>query len=98
MVCFSDDPARILGVTPGASEDEIRAAYLRQVKEHSPERDPEGFERVRDAYAVLRDPQRRTQRLLLAADPEAPLASLLEGRPAERRFVGPEPWLAVLKR
>jgi curved DNA-binding protein CbpA len=97
MVCSSEDPVRILGVAPGASEEEIRAAYLLRVKEHSPERDPEGFERVRDAYAVLRDPQRRMERLLLAVDPEAPLSSLLDGRPAERRFVGPERWLAVLK-
>ena len=42
-------------------------------------------------------PRRRTRQLLLSVDPKQPLASLLEGRVSERRFAGPEPWLAVLK-
>jgi curved DNA-binding protein CbpA len=45
----SDDPFEILGVEPSASDKELRRAYLRQVKEHPPERDPEGFRRIREA-------------------------------------------------
>ncbi|MBN4059279.1 hypothetical protein JYT22_01345, partial [Endomicrobium sp. AH-315-J14] len=30
----------------------MRRAYLRAVKKHKPERDPEGFKRVREAYEV----------------------------------------------
>jgi len=80
-----------------ATNEDIRAAYLKKVKEHPPERSPAAFERIRDAYEVLRDPRRRALRLLLAVDPYAPLVSLLADRALERRFVGPAPWLAALK-
>ena len=92
-----EDPRAILGVKPNASDEEIRAAYLRKVKEHPPERSPTAFERVRDAYEVLRDPRRRALYFLLSVDPEAPLVSLLTDQPREKRFVGPSPWLAVLR-
>jgi curved DNA-binding protein CbpA len=92
-----DDPRQVLGVPPEASDEEIRAAYLRKVKEYPPDRAPREFERVRDAYEILRDPRLRARHLLLSADPRQPLASLLEGRVSERRFIGPEPWLAILR-
>jgi curved DNA-binding protein CbpA len=91
------DPRQVLGVGYGANEEEIRAAHLRKVKEHPPESSPEEFERIRDAYEALRDPRRRAQTLLFAVNPEAPLVSLLAGRPQQRRFVGPGPWLAAMK-
>jgi curved DNA-binding protein CbpA len=91
------DPAEVLGVGAEAGEDEIRAAYLRKVKEHPPDRSPEEFERVRDAYDSLRDPRRRMRDRLLAADPFAPFASTVDLHARPRRFVGPQPWLEVLK-
>jgi molecular chaperone HscC len=45
----------LLGVEPGASPDEVRRAWLRAVRKHRPERDPEGFKRVTEAYELLRD-------------------------------------------
>ena len=94
---MKDDPRQILGVGIEAGDEEIRAAYLRKVKEHPPDRSAVEFERVRDAYETLRDPRRRMRQMLLSADPKQPLVSLLEGRVSERRFTGPDPWLAVLK-
>ncbi len=91
------DPREILGIGWNASEQEIREAYLRKVKEYPPDRSPEQFEQVRDAYETLRDPRRRMRQILLSADPEAPLASLLTKETLRRRFTGPEPWLEVLK-
>lgn len=90
-------PWEILGLSPEAGDAEIRAAYLAKVKQYPPDRMPEDFERVRDAYGVLRDPRRRAESLLLAVDPDAPVASLLDGAAPIRRFVGPELWLAILK-
>ncbi len=90
------EPEEVLGIPPGAGEEEIRAAYLRKVKEYPPERAPEEFERVRDAYETLQDPRRRGRRWL-DADPEAPFVSLLEGLASERSHVGPGPWLAVMR-
>jgi len=51
----SSEARQILGVSEHASEQEIRRAYLRRVAEHRPEQDPEGFQRVRQAYETLRD-------------------------------------------
>lgn len=92
---MSRDPHAILGVSPDASAEDVRAAYVRKVKEHPPDRDPAEFERVRDAYEALKDPRRRA-RTALFADPFVPFASLTAGRPAPRPFLGPGPWRALL--
>jgi DnaJ-domain-containing protein 1 len=97
VIATHEDPREILGVGPNAGDEEIRAAYLRKVKENPPDRSPAAFERVRDAYEILGDPRRRALHMLLSADPEAPLVSLLPARTGERRFTGPGPWLAVLR-
>ncbi|MDO8690124.1 MAG: DnaJ domain-containing protein [Dehalococcoidia bacterium] len=54
-----------LGVAPDATGGEIRRAYLEKVREHPPERDPEGFKRVREAYEHLRSPRKRAELALL---------------------------------
>lgn len=89
---------QVLGVPENATDEQIRAAYLIKVKEHPPDRAPVEFERIRDAYETLRDPRRRARDMLLGADPYAPLTSLFASMEPERRFVGPHPWLEVLKR
>ncbi|HEX2678912.1 MAG TPA: hypothetical protein VHM19_19810 [Polyangiales bacterium] len=43
----------LLGVEPGQDAATVRRAYLRKLKQHPPERDPEGFKRLRDAYEQL---------------------------------------------
>ena len=91
------DPREVLGVPPNAGEEEIRAAYLRKVKEYPPDRSPEEFEKIRDAFETLRDPRKRTRAMLLAADPGAPLAALLDSQAPPRLFAGPEVWREVLK-
>ncbi len=91
-----ETPEKTLDVAASATDEEIRAAYLRKVKEYPPDRAPEQFERVRDAYEMLRDPRRRARRRLLAGGPEVPLEALLEGREAGLRFAGPGPWLEAL--
>lgn len=92
-----DDPATILGVSPEAGEAEIRAAYLRKVREHPPDRSPREFERIRDAYGLLRDPHRRVERML-HADPDAPFVSLLDETVPSPKHVGPRAWLESMRR
>ena len=50
-----------LGVPPEASAEEIKRAYYRSVRHHPPERDPEGFRAVREAWETLGDPRTRRQ-------------------------------------
>ena len=53
------DLYRVLGVPARASAEEIQAGYYRAVRRHPPERDPEGFRRVQDAYDTLKSPTKR---------------------------------------
>ena len=92
-----EDPRVILGVPLDAGDERIRDAYLQKVKENPPDRAPAAFERIRDAYEVLRDPRRRALHMFLSADPHAPLLSLLPANRQERKFTGPDAWLAVLR-
>ncbi len=40
----------VLGIAPTRDEDEIRRAYVRLLKQHRPDRDPEGYQRLREAW------------------------------------------------
>ena len=91
------DPWAVLGVDVNAGDEEVRAAYIEKVRQHPPDRDQERFEQIRDAYGLLRDPRRRAEQMILSVDPEQALPSLLDDR-SSRRYVGPDPWLAALKR
>jgi curved DNA-binding protein CbpA len=91
------DPTDVLGVAPNAGEEEIRAAYLRKVQEYPPDKAPDEFEMVRNAYETLRDSRKRTLAMLHASDPNAPLTSILDGRAPRRLFAGQQPWREVLK-
>jgi molecular chaperone DnaJ len=59
------DPYGLLGVSRGASEDEIRKAYRRLARENHPDANPddpgaeERFKEIQHAYEVLSDATRR---------------------------------------
>ena len=40
---------------------EIRKAYLEKVRKSPPERDPEGFKKIRKAYGLLKDAEKKRQ-------------------------------------
>lgn len=44
----------VLGLEPGASQAEIKKAYFKLVRQHSPESDPEQFQKIREAYEELK--------------------------------------------
>jgi len=54
-----DNPYHLLGVTKDASDDDIKRAYLQHAKTHSPEHDPEWFQRIRNAYEMIKDQRSR---------------------------------------
>src|SRR3954452_11128315 len=62
------DPYETLGLPRHADEAEIRRRYLELVREFSPDRAPERFSAIRDAYEALRDPTRRLETQLFEPD------------------------------
>lgn len=90
-------PFEALGVEETADDATVRQAYLAAVRAHPPDRDPEGFRRIREAYDAIRDEDRRLERRLFGPPPVECLEALPDAFPDERRHAGPDPWLAVLR-
>lgn len=63
----------ILDLEPGASQEEIKRAYFKMVRRHSPESDPEQFQKIREAYEQLKKQQNKQDLPVFAAltDPSA---------------------------
>jgi curved DNA-binding protein CbpA len=87
---------RVLGVGAAAGPEQIRSAYLEKVKAYPPERYPEEFEAIRDAFETLSDVRKRTMARLRGGDPRPYVLSVLDGEPASRLYAGPQAWLDVL--
>jgi DnaJ-class molecular chaperone len=87
----------VLGIDASADDGEVRAAYLAAVRRSPPDRDPENFRRVREAYEAVRDEESRLALTLFGPAPLASIDALLEALPDERRHVGPDPWLDILR-
>lgn len=58
------NPYLILRVSPGASDAEIRRAYLDAIRRFPPEREPERFQTISQAYDQIRDEKSRLNHLL----------------------------------
>lgn len=67
-----------LGVQPSASPEEVRAAYRKKAHETHPDQNPddpeaaERFQAVKEAYQVLRDPERRNAYDRARTGPQVP--------------------------
>lgn len=56
-----ENPYIVLGVDKNASVEDIKKAYFRLIRIHTPEKDPEGFKRIRLAYEAIRDIDERSK-------------------------------------
>jgi curved DNA-binding protein CbpA len=95
-----DNPYRVLGISRNATEEDIRTAYFARVREHPPEKDAEGFRRIRSAYERLKSGSARLEADVFSivddeadipAEAAAPLVELFpipDPLPVAKRAVG----------
>jgi curved DNA-binding protein CbpA len=94
---IEQDPFEVLGLSPDASAEEIRRAWLSAVKTHPPDRDPEEFQRLWGAYELVKDPALRLEHRLFGRPEIRDLHDLARMLGARRRRVGPVPWRDALR-
>ncbi len=90
-------PWEVLGVTAEATSEEVRRAYLEKLRQYPPDRAPEEFERIRDAYEKLSDSSMRLVAIIANEKPVDSVLYLLDSVKYERAFVGHNAWLAAIK-
>ena len=71
------DPYLVLGLAPDSTDDVIRRQYLSLVRTHTPERDPERFMAIREAYEKLRNPDSRLRYRLFEVGKDDSFEALL---------------------
>lgn len=76
-----ENPYETLGLAPAATEAEIKQTYFALVREHPPERDPDGFKRIRAAYEKLRATSDRAAVDLFLIDEALPAVAASSAAP-----------------
>ncbi len=92
------NPYEVLGIDPAVDDDEeIRKAYLRAVRDHPPDRDGEGFQRVRRAFETLRDRSARVDMKLFPRPSATSLSEWAETLESPLRRASLSAWLNLSK-
>jgi DnaJ-class molecular chaperone len=79
-------PYEVLGIGETAGEEEIRKAYLAQLRRCPPEKDPAGFKTIRKAYSELEDKAKRRALDLSIFKKDSGLALKQEDEPDYQRL------------
>lgn len=61
-------PYEILGINSTSNDKTIRNAYLQLVKKYPPDRDPERFKKIAEAYEAVKDENSRLEYYLFNRD------------------------------
>ena len=72
------DPYAILGLPPDSDDEAIRRRYLQLVREFSPERHPQKFAEIRQAYENLKDLNTRLQHRVFEAGKNESIDAIIE--------------------
>lgn len=61
-------PYEVLGIDPTADDKTVRNAYLELIKAYPPEREPERFKEIANAYESIKDEKKRLEFYLFNKD------------------------------
>jgi len=86
----------LLGIAPGTplERDQVRRHYMRKLRVHSPERDPEGFRRLRDAYELIQSLLGHVDAVQLVREEEESRPESDRPQPDPKQAVPPAPDVA----
>jgi DnaJ-class molecular chaperone len=91
-------PYQLLGIDERANDAEIKLAYLQQVKDNPPDRDPQRFRQIQQAYETVKDSQSRMKYALFHL-PEIDFENLLDqafGQPTEFQALSADDFCKLL--
>ena len=88
---------QILEVDINATDAEIKKAYFAKIKEFPPDRNPEKFMEIRQAYDQLKDSVARAELKLTTPKPCNNMVDIIKDEKIEKKFVGAEQWLKILE-
>jgi curved DNA-binding protein CbpA len=93
------DPYSVLGLAADSDDEAIRRRYLELVRAYSPERHPEKFAAIREAYESLRDLDTRLRYRLFEAGKNESIEAIIEevSCRGSRRRVSLESLLSLIK-
>lgn len=87
-------PHLVLDIPENVSDEDVRKAYQRKVRECPPERDSEAFSAVQQAYEHLKTAESRARIKLFGLPPPAEsLRSLVPELPQQRKIISMHQWL-----
>lgn len=86
------NPFDIMGVSPDADDKAIRNAYLEAVKRYPPERCPEQFSAVNEAYQKIKDEESRLRYILFntLSTATSPMDAVRQHFSRSRRRIPPD--------
>ncbi len=91
------DPYKELGIDPTNPTDEsIHEAYKKAVHRHPPDRDPEKFERIQQAYELIKTDDKRTAYNIFGMECKEGFEDKLP-KETKRPQVDPELWINMIK-
>ncbi len=91
-------PYFVLELQETPTDEQVREAYQRKVRECPPEKDAEWFSAIQQAYEQIKDAESRAElKLFGISDPPDNLADYVPEKQQERNTIPMELWLKELE-
>jgi curved DNA-binding protein CbpA len=87
--------ARVLGLAPDATLEQVRAAYLAKVQQFPPDREPEKFAEIHQAYQWLSDPLAFAEALIHSGTEPPDLEAIVDAAQAQPPRLTPAQLLSL---